>query len=89
MQEPFVAGADTIIDRFVAEIPKADRGFRLLFSAQPFPGYHATLVWWREEMTGNWYYSSALKMAGWLCSALFKYFKAAPQEIFLQVKAKN
>ena len=32
VQEPFVAGADTMIDRVVADIPDAERGFTLIFS---------------------------------------------------------
>ena len=32
LQEPFVAGADTWIDRVVADIPKAEQGFTLIFS---------------------------------------------------------
>ncbi len=39
MQEPFVAGADTMIDRVVATIPGAEKGFTMLFSATPFPGH--------------------------------------------------
>ena len=38
-KEPFVSGADTMIDVLVADIPNAQKGFRLLFSATPFPGY--------------------------------------------------
>ena len=38
-KEPFVFGADTMIDRLVAHIPNADKGFRLLFSTAEFPGY--------------------------------------------------
>ena len=30
VQEPFVSGADTMIDRVVANIPDAERGFTLL-----------------------------------------------------------
>jgi hypothetical protein len=37
-QEPFVAGADTWIDRVVADIPNADRGFALIFSCAAFSG---------------------------------------------------
>jgi hypothetical protein len=37
LQEPFVAGADTWIDRGVADIPKAEQGFTLIFSARLFP----------------------------------------------------
>src|ERR1051325_8741277 len=32
VQEPFVAGADTWIDRVVSDIPNAARGFTLIFS---------------------------------------------------------
>ena len=33
VQEPFVAGADTMMDCLVADIPGAARGFTLIFSA--------------------------------------------------------
>src|SRR2546430_7952997 len=48
-REPFVAGIDTMIDRLVASIPGAERGFRLLFSATPFPGHTVKLEWRRAE----------------------------------------
>jgi hypothetical protein len=38
LHEPFVAGADTWIDRVVAGIPDAEQGFTLIFSSMPFPG---------------------------------------------------
>jgi hypothetical protein len=34
-QEPFVAGADAMIDRVVADIPNAEHGFTLIFAAAP------------------------------------------------------
>ena len=37
-REPFVNGPDRMIDRVVADIPNAARGFKLTFSARPFPG---------------------------------------------------
>jgi hypothetical protein len=85
-QEPFVSGADTIIDRMVEDIPEAERGFTLVFSAQPFPGHNAEFEWRRAEMSGNWYYSRALEMEGWLCPALFKYFDSAPAKIYAQFR---
>jgi hypothetical protein len=88
VQEPFVSGADLIIDRLVEGIPDAVSGFTLIFSASPFPGYQAQLDWRREEHRGNWYYSPKLDMEGWLCPALFKYFDAAPKEIFVQCKPR-
>ena len=87
VQEPFVAGADEMIDQVVADIPDAKRGFTMLFSDRPFPGHQYELELRRPEHSGNWYYSRQLDMEGWLCPALFHYFPAAPQCIYVQVKA--
>lgn len=87
-REPFVSGADAVIDRLVADVPNAEKGFRLLFSATPFPGYAAKLEWRREEYGGNWYFSSDFKMEGWLCPALLKYFDAAPKEIYVKAEPR-
>ena len=89
VKEPFVAGADTIIDRMVEGIPNAENGVTIIFSAQNFPGSQYELEWRREEIGGNWYYSRKLDLEGWLCPALFKYFETAPERIFAQVKPKR
>ena len=89
VQEPFVSGADTVIDRMVEEMPGAEQGFILIFSDHPFPGYQVEFEWRREEHGGNWYYTRALNMEGWLCPALFKYFDAAPPKLYAQFKAKD
>ena len=86
-QEPFISGADVILDRMTAQIPNAEKGFRLLFSAAPFPGFSAEFEWRREEAGGNWYYSRALQLEGWLCPALFRYFEAAPQRLYAKFEA--
>ena len=86
VREPFVAGADVIIDHMVRDIPDANQGFNLLFSATPFPGYQARLERRREEYGGYWYYHAELDMEGWLCPALFKYFEEAPPELYAQFK---
>jgi hypothetical protein len=44
-QEPFVAGADAMIDRVVADIPNPEHGFTLIFAASPFPGHQYKLDW--------------------------------------------
>jgi hypothetical protein len=49
VQEPFVAGADTMIDRVVENIPEAEEGFLMLFSATPFPGHQVKLEWRRAD----------------------------------------
>jgi len=81
-QEPFVSGADTIIDRMVESIPDAESGFTLMFAAEPFPGFQAELEWRRAELSGNWYSCAALEMEGWLCPALLKYFPAPPPKLY-------
>jgi hypothetical protein len=86
--EPFVGGADTMIDRITAEIPNADRGFNMVFSGIAFPGHQFRLEWRREDGTGNIYYSPDLDAEGWLCPALLRYFEQRPSEIFVQVKPK-
>jgi hypothetical protein len=88
-REPFIAGIDTMIDKATANTPNADKGFRAIFSASPFPGADFKLEWRREESGGNWYYSDQFKMEGWLCPALLKYFPKAPPEIFVKVEPKS
>jgi hypothetical protein len=88
VQEPFVAGADVILDRMVEGIAGAESGVTVLFSPTPFPGSQYEFAWRREESGGNWYYSPQFDLEGWLCPALFKYFDTAPERIFAQVKEK-
>ena len=73
-KEPFIAGIDMMIDKVVAGILTADKGFCAVFSAASFPGADFKLEWRREESGGNWYYSDKFKTEGWLCPALLKYF---------------
>ena len=88
VQEPFVSGADVIIDRMVEKIPDADSGFTLLFSADPFPGFQARLEWQRGEFGGNWYLHEESGLSGWLCPALFKYFEEAPKQLFARFEPR-
>jgi hypothetical protein len=87
-REPFVAGIPELIDEMVKDIPEADKGFRLLFSTQPFPGHTQKLIWRRGDKTGNWYYSEQYQKEGWLCPGLFKYYKEAPKEIYVKAEKK-
>jgi hypothetical protein len=89
VQEPFVSGADDVIDRMVAQIPDARNGFTLLFSAAPFPGHQVEFEWVRADMSGNWYRSSALEMEGWLCPALLKYFESPPAKLYAQFRPRS
>ncbi len=88
VQEPFVNGVPEMIDHLVADIPDAKKGFRLVFSASPFPGYQRRLTRQREEMGGHWYASDDPPMEGWLCPALLRYFDEAPPEVYVKAEAK-
>jgi len=87
-QEPFVGGADRIIDVMTADIPNAAKGFNMVFSADPFPGYTHRFRQARPEGSGTVYMSDELKMEGWLCPALLRYFERPPAELYVQVKAR-
>ncbi len=87
--EPFVGGADTLIDRVTAEIPNAADGFVMVFAGIPFPGHQFRLEWRQADGTGNVYAAPQFDAEGWLCPALLRYFDTPPAELFVQVKAKN
>jgi len=87
-REPFVAGVPEMIDEMVKDIPDAENGFRLLFSASPFPGHTHKFTWMRGDRSGNWYYCEQLDMEGWLCPGLFAYYKDAPKELYAKAEAK-
>lgn len=88
VKEPFIAGVPEMIDVLVKDIPDADAGFRLTFSAIPFPGHQRKLTWERAEAGGNYYSIEDPKMEGWLCPAMFQYFRQAPKELFVKADGK-
>ncbi|MDQ0394942.1 DUF6717 family protein [Labrys monachus] len=89
VQEPFVGGADLLIDQAVAALPDAAAGFIMVFSGAPFPGSRFHLKWQREDGSGNIYLSSEFGSEGWLCPALLRYFERPPMDIHIQVKARD
>lgn len=88
-QEPFVEGIPEMINDLVGDIPNARNGFRLLFSAAPFPGYQRKLTRLQPEFGGWWYASDEPEAEGWLCPALFRYFEEAPEEIYVKAEPKR
>ena len=87
VKEPFVGGADTMIDVATAQIPNAEKGFLAVFSAGNFPGAQIDLDWVRADGSGNVYRWKENEMEGWLCPALLRYFSDPPAKLFIQVKA--
>jgi hypothetical protein len=64
VKEPFISGTDRILDVLTQTMPDAYKGFRLLFSSRPFPGYTARFIWSRSEYGGNWYFWTEKEMEG-------------------------
>lgn len=87
LQEPFISGADTLIDKATESIPNAENGFILIFSKDYIPDTDICLEWRRADNAGNWYYSKEFNIEGWLCPALLKYFPNAPKNLYVKVKA--
>ena len=88
-REPFVAGVPEMINHLVRDIPAATNGFRMLFSTQPFPGYQKRLTWVRPEGGGNYYRMDDPPMEGWLCPALFRYYREAPKDLYVKAEPKS
>ncbi|MDB5336578.1 MAG: hypothetical protein JWN70_2197 [Planctomycetaceae bacterium] len=85
--EPFVGGADTMIDRATAHIPNAAEGFLAIFSANAFPDSQIVLEWRKVDGTGNTYRWPEMGLDGWLCPALLRYFSEPPAKLFIQIEA--
>jgi hypothetical protein len=85
-KEAFVSGIPEMIRYMTRDIPDAEEGFLLTFSATPFPGYqyciHKTSPT-GETYGGNWYHMEEINQDGWLCPALFCYFAEAPEELYV------
>jgi hypothetical protein len=91
VREPFIEGIPEMIDLLLEEqmIAGGRKGFRLTFSALPFPGYHRKLTWVREEYGGHWYAIDEPRMEGWLCPAMFRYFETAPPELYVKAEPRG
>ena len=78
-----------IITLLVADIPKAQSGFRLTFSAAPFPGHKLVVTRGKAESGGFWYNVQNSDQTGWLCPALFKFFPKAPEKLYVRADPLN
>ncbi len=92
-REPFVAGIPDMIDLATVDIPDAEDGFMLVFSARPYPTGSAKLhilKFVAEEDGGAWYRGKirGQRMVGWLCPGLLRYFPWPPKEIFISMHEK-
>lgn len=89
VKEPFVFGADEMVEWIAGQTEGSEKGLLILFSDRPFPGFQKKLTWIREEADGNWYKIDDPEMEGWLCPALLQYFDIPPAEIYVKAEAKK
>lgn len=100
LKEPFVAGADDFIDYILGKmgmLAAGQKGFSLVFSANPFMGQQHVLFYQKKAFGGSLYtvasdpefrnHEDVNQM--WLCPALFKYFLRAPKKLYVQFKLNN
>ena len=87
VKEPFVGGADTMIDVATAHIPSAEAGFVAVFSANYFPNSQIVLEWARVDGGGNVYCWREKEMEGLAVSGgVLRYFSEPPAKLYIQVK---
>ena len=85
VKEPFVEGMPEIIDYILAQKGLPQTSFNLLFSATELPNPDAVLIKDEPFAGGTWYEHQKTDMRGWLCPALFLYFKNAPERLYLKI----
>jgi len=84
-EQPFVFGADLIIDKMVAGMEGVQDQVNVLFSGIPFPGSEYCLEFLREETKGFVYRWQDHNLQGWMSPTLRNYFPDPPPKIFLQL----
>ena len=89
VEQPFVFGADLILEKMAGESGCAGERLNAVFAAFPFPGSEHRLTFVREETEGFMYRWEEQKLQGWLSPSLQNYFPEPPSEIFLQLLAAD
>ena len=85
-KEPFVAGADTLIDKLAGEKEK----ITLIFSTIPFPDHQIVIE--RKNTNppaGTDYFCEALHHKLWLCPALNLYYPVSPEKLYVNYKLND
>jgi len=93
-KEPFVAGADLLIDAMCGNLDRQEGDTcSFYFGQTPLPDWDVNLKIHSEDGYDGTYYtvnypSLSLENQGpiWLCPALLKFFDKAPKEIFVKIK---
>jgi len=84
-EQPFVFGANLILEKMVDRVEGIRDRLNLVFSSIPFPGSEHCLEFVREETEGFVYRWEDEKLQGWMSPSLRNYFPDPPPKIFLQL----
>lgn len=82
-KELFINGSDGIFEYFYNQ---RNQYFELKFSDKPFPECELIFNKKNQELDGYWYSCCSLRMSGWLCPVILKYYGEAPERLFVQFK---
>ena len=83
VNELFVGGADTYIDKMVGmDVNRTG----IQFSTIPFPGHQAVVTHVEGEANSGTTYTDKDGHILWLCPVLFLYFNGTPEKIYVSFK---
>jgi len=85
VEQPFVFGADLILEKMATQVEGIGDRLNLVFSSIPFPGSEFCLGFVREETEGFVYRWEEKNLQGWLSPSLRNYFPEPPPNIYLQL----
>jgi hypothetical protein len=86
---PIETGVAGVIDYLARDVPQATNGFRLLLSAQRFPGFQKRLTLLRGDMRGPCYGMEDPKMEVLINPAVLERLAPAPPELFMRAEPKR
>lgn len=75
-------GMNDILERVASEIPDSENGFKFSFSETELPGHSFTLDRGERHDHGYWYFSSELKLMGFLGPEVKDVFQDFPMRIY-------
>ena len=86
VKEPFVGGADTMIDIATAHLPNAEKGFVAAFSANYFPNAQIVLEWAKGRRRRQRLSLEGQREGGLAVPGAAPLFCRRPAKLYIQVK---
>jgi len=89
-KEPFVSGADDMIDVLVADIPNADKGFRLLFAADAVSRTYGEIGMAERGVWRELVFLAGIRNGRLVCARrCSNIFDKAPKEIYVKAEPRS